>query len=178
MEFLSNLNFLDFLIIIVILILSLFAAVKGLFKNIVLLILMVFAVILSGILAQKIQQLYISSIIEDPGTAYVVSFVLVLLCAYLIIFGIMKVFLRNNKEKESLSNTLFAFFIALVRFGFIFAILCSTLNSFDAVKDNSLWQNSTLVQPLVKVGDYAFNTKVKMQQTNLKDYVPKQVASG
>ena len=178
MEFLENLNFLDFLITIVILILSLFTAVKGLFKNIVLLILMVFAVILSGTLAQKIQQLYISSIIEDPGTAYIVSFVLVLLCAYLIIFGMMKVFLRNNKEKESLSNTLFAFFIALVRFGFISAIACSTLNSFDAVKDNSLWQNSTLVQPLVKVGDYAFNTKVRMQQTNLKDYVPKQVAGG
>ncbi|APC92123.1 MULTISPECIES: CvpA family protein [Francisella] len=176
MEFLASLNFLDILIIIIILILSLFAAVKGLFKNIVLLILMVFAVIMAGILAQKIQQVYISSIIEDPGTAYVVSFVLVLLCAYLIIFGIMKVFLRNNKEKESLSNTLFAFVIALVRFSFIFAIVCSTLNSFDTFKDNSLWQNSTLVQPLVKIGDYAFNTKVKMQQTNLKDYVPKQVA--
>lgn len=65
-----------------------------------------------------------------------------------------------------------------MRFSFIFAIACSTLNSIDAVKDNSLWQNSTLVQPLVKVGDYAFNTKVKMQQTNLKDYVPKQVAGG
>ncbi|MDE4945033.1 CvpA family protein, partial [Francisella tularensis subsp. holarctica] len=34
------------------------------------------------------------------------------------------------------------------------------------------------VQPLVKVGDSAFNTKVKMQKTNLKDYVPKQVAGG
>lgn len=53
MEFLSSLNFLDILIMIVILILSLFAAVKGLFKNIVLLLLMVFAVVLSGILAQK-----------------------------------------------------------------------------------------------------------------------------
>ncbi|OEZ33609.1 hypothetical protein AS144_03800 [Francisella endosymbiont of Amblyomma maculatum] len=175
MEFLASLNFLDILLIIVILILSLFAAVNGLFKNIVLLILMVFTVIMAGILAQKIQQVYTSSIIEDPDTAYLVSFILVLLCAYLIIFGTMKVFLRNNKEKESLSNTLFAFFIALVRFSFIFAIVCSTLNSFDTVKDNSLWQNSTLVQPLVKAGDYTFNTKFKMQQNNLKDYVPKQV---
>lgn len=179
MEFLSSLNFLDILIMIVILILSLFAAVKGLFKNIVLLLLMVFAVVFIWNLAhKKSSKFYVGSLIEDPGTAYVVSFILVLLCAYLIIFGIMKVFLRNNKEKESLSNTLFAFFIALVRFSFIFAIACSTLNSIDAVKDNSLWQNSTLVQPLVKVGDYAFNTKVKMQQTNLKDYVPKQVAGG
>ncbi|MFV9972333.1 MAG: CvpA family protein [Francisella endosymbiont of Hyalomma asiaticum] len=176
MEFLASLNFLDILLIIVILILSLFAAIKGLFKNIVLLILMVFTVIMAGILAQKIQQVYTSSIIEDPGTAYLVSFILVLLCAYFIIFGTMKVFLRNNKEKESLSNTLFAFFIALVRFSLIFAIVCSTLNSFDTIKDNSLWQNSTLVQPLVKAGDYVFNTKVKMQQqNNLKNYVPKQV---
>lgn len=136
MEFLASLNFLDILLLIVILILSLFAAVKGLFKNIVLLILMVFTVIMAGILARKIQQVYTSSIIEDPGSAYLASFILVLLCAYLIIFGTMKVFLHNNKEKESLSNTLFAFFIALVRFSFIFAIVCSTLNSFDTVKDN------------------------------------------
>ncbi|MDE4978430.1 CvpA family protein, partial [Francisella tularensis subsp. holarctica] len=77
-SFLSSLNFLDNLIRIVILILSLFAAVKGLFKNIVLLLLMVFAVVLSGILAQKMQQIYVGSLIEDPGTAYVVSFILVL----------------------------------------------------------------------------------------------------
>ncbi|AJI54520.1 colicin V production family protein [Francisella philomiragia] len=178
MDFLASINFLDILLVIVILILSLFAAVKGLFKNIVLLILMVFAVIMSGILAQKVQLAYINSLIEDPATAYVVSFILVLVCAYLIIFGVMKVFMRNNKEKESLSNTLLAFFIALVRFGFIFAIACSTLNSFDSVKDNSLWENSILVKPLVKVGDYAFNTKIKMQETNFKDYVPKQVAGG
>ncbi|MDE4988681.1 CvpA family protein, partial [Francisella tularensis subsp. holarctica] len=76
-------------------------------------------VVLSGILAQKIQQSYVGSLIEDPCTAYVVSFILVLLCAYLIIFGIMKVCLRNNKEKESLSNTFFDFFIDLVRFSFI-----------------------------------------------------------
>lgn len=67
MEFLSSLNFLDILIMIVILILSLFAAVKGLFKNIVLLLLMVFAVVLSGILAQKIQQIYVGSLIEDQA---------------------------------------------------------------------------------------------------------------
>ncbi|MDE5018761.1 CvpA family protein, partial [Francisella tularensis subsp. holarctica] len=58
------------------------------------------------------------------------------------------------------------------------AIACSTLNTIYAVKDKSLWQSSTIVQHLVNVGDYAFNTKVKMQQTKLKDYVPKQVAGG
>ena len=178
MDILESINFLDILIIIVILILSLFASVKGLFKNIVLLVLMIFSVVLAGILAQKIQQAYINSLIEDPNIAYIVSFILVLLGAYLIIFGIMKVFLRNNKEKESLTNTIFAFFIALVRFGFVFAIVCSTLNSFDSVKENSLWENSALVKPLVKVGDYAFNTRVRMQETNLKDYVPKEVAGG
>ncbi|API86227.1 CvpA family protein [Francisella uliginis] len=178
MDFLESINFLDILIIIVILILSLFASVKGLFKNIVLLVLMIFSVVLAGILAQKIQQAYINSLIEDLNIAYIVSFILVLLGAYLIIFGIMKVFLRNNKEKESLTNTIFAFFIALVRFGFVFAIVCSTLNSFDSVKENSLWENSALVKPLVKVGDYAFNTRVRMQETNLKDYVPKEVAGG
>ncbi|MED7818708.1 MULTISPECIES: CvpA family protein [unclassified Francisella] len=178
MAFLESINFLDILIIVVILILSLFASVKGLFKNIVLLVLMIFAIVLAGVLAQKIQQSYINSLISDPGTAYVVSFILVLLGAYLIIFGIMKVFLRNNKEKESLSNTIFAFFIALVRFSFIFAIVCSTLNSFDSIKDNSLWENSTLVKPLIKAGNYAFNTRVRMQETNLKDYVPKEVAGG
>ena len=47
MEFLASLNFLDILLIIVILILSLFAAINGLFKNIVLLILMVFTVIMA-----------------------------------------------------------------------------------------------------------------------------------
>ncbi|QIW09516.1 CvpA family protein [Francisella sp. LA112445] len=178
MNFLESINFLDIIIIIVILVLSLFASVKGLFKNIVLLVLMIFAIVLAGVLAQKIQLAYINSFISDPGTAYVVSFILVLLGAYLIIFGIMKVFLRNNKEKESLSNTIFAFFIALVRFSFVFAIVCSTLNSFDKVKENSLWENSALVKPLVKVGNYAFNTRVRMQETNLKDYVPKEVAGG
>lgn len=178
MAFLESINFLDILIIIVILILSLFALVKGLFKNIVLLVLMIFSVVLAGILAQKIQQTYINSLIEDPNIAYIVSFILVLLGAYLIIFGIMKVFLRNNKEKESLSNTIFALFVALIRFSFVFAIVCSTLNSFDAVKENSLWENSALVKPLVKFGDYAFNTRVRMQETNLKDYVPKKVAGG
>lgn len=178
MSFFESINFLDILIIIVVFILSLFAAVKGLFKNIVLFILMIFAVVMAGILAQKIQMAYINSLITDPNTAYIVSFVLVLVCAYLIIFGVMKVFMRNNKEKESLSNTLFAFFIALVRFSFIFAIICSTLNSVEAVKENSLWENSTLAKPLAKIGDYAFNTRVKMQETNLKDYVPKEVAGG
>lgn len=178
MGFFEIINFLDILIIIVIFILSLFAAVKGLFKNIVLLILMIFAVILAGVLAHQIQSAYINSLIEDPGTAYIVSFILVLVCAYLIIFGIMKVFMRNNKEKESLSNTFFAFFIAIIRFSFIAAIICSTLNSFDSVKNYSLWQGSYLVKPLIKVGDYAFNTKVKMQETNLKNYVPKEVAGG
>ena len=178
MAFLESINFLDILIIIVILILSLFASVKGLFKNIVLLVLMIFSVVLAGILAQKIQQTYINSLIEDPNIAYIVSFILVLLGAYLIIFGIMKVFLRNNKEKESLSNTIFAFFVALVRFSFVFAIVYSTLNSFDKVKENSLWKNSALVKPLVKLGNYAFNTRVRMQETNLKDYVPKKVAGG
>jgi uncharacterized membrane protein required for colicin V production len=178
MNFLESINFLDIIIIIVILVLSLFASVKGLFKNIVLLVLMIFAIVLAGVLAQKIQLAYINSFISDPGTAYVVSFILVLLGAYLIIFGIMKVFLRNNKEKESLSNTIFAFFIALVRFSFVFAIVCSTLNSFDKVKENGLWENSALVKPLVKVGNYAFNTRVRMQETNLKDYVPKEVAGG
>ncbi|ASG68650.1 hypothetical protein CDV26_09820 [Francisella halioticida] len=178
MTFLENINFLDILIIVVILILSLFASVKGLFKNIVLLVLMIFSVVLAGILAQKIQQAYINSLIDDPNIAYIVSFILVLLGAYLIIFGIMKVFLRNNKEKESLTKTIFSFFIALVRFSFVFAIVCSTLNSFEQVKENSLWENSTLVKPLVKVGNYAFNTRVRMQETNLKDYVPKEVAGG
>ncbi|GMN89503.1 CvpA family protein [Francisella sciaenopsi] len=178
MDFLTSLNFLDILIIIFIFILSLFAAVKGLFKNIVLFILMIFAVVLAGILAQKIQNAYLNSLITDNNTSYITSFILVLVCAYLIIFGVMKVFMRNNKEKEGISNTLFAFIIALVRFSFIAAIVCSTLNSIDYVKNSSLWENSTIVKPLIKFGDYAFNTKVKMQETNFKDYVPKQVAGG
>lgn len=139
---------------------------------------MIFAVVMAGILAEKIQKVYLSSIITDTNTAYIISFILVLICAYLIIFGVMKVFLRNNKEKEGLSNTLFAFIIALIRFSFIAAIICSTLNSIDYVKNSSLWENSVIVKPLTKFGDYAFNTKIKMQETNFKDYVPKQVAGG
>jgi len=178
MSFFESINFLDILMMIVIFILSLFAAVKGLFKNIVLFILIIFAVVMAGILAQKIQIAYINSLITDPNTAYIISFILVLVCAYLIIFGIMKVFMRNNKEKESLSNTLFAFFIAFTRFSFVFAIICSTLNSIDSIKESSLWENSALAKPLAKFGDYAFNTRVRMQETNLKDYVPKEVAGG
>ncbi|GAB4221737.1 MAG: CvpA family protein [Francisella sp.] len=178
MEIFSEFNFLDILIIVVILILSLFATVKGLFKNIVLFILVIFSVLLAGVLSQKITQSYMSSIIEDPNTSYVVSFILVLICAYLIIFGIMKVFLRNNKEKEGLQNVLLAFFVALMRFSFVFSIICSTLNTINIVQDNKLWETSIIVPYLVKVGDFAFNTKIKVQQTNLKDYVPKEVAGG
>jgi uncharacterized membrane protein required for colicin V production len=178
MSFFESLNFLDIIIIVITVIISLFAAVKGLFKNIVLLILMIFAIVLAGILAQKIQLSYVNKLISDPNTAYITSFILVLLGAYLIIFGVMKVFFKNNKEKESLSNTLFAFFIALIRFFFIWALICSTLNSFDAVKESSLWENSMLIPVLVKNGDYAYNTKVRVQETNLKDYVPKEVAGG
>ena len=176
MSFFESLNFLDIIIIVITIIISLFAAVKGLFKNIVLLILMIFAIVLAGIMAQKIQINYINKLITDSNTAYITSFILVLLGAYLIIFGIMKVFLKNNKEKESLSNTLFAFFIALIRFFFIWALICSTLNSVDAVKDSTLWENSRLVPVLVKTGDYAYKIKVKVQETNLKDYVPKEIA--
>jgi uncharacterized membrane protein required for colicin V production len=178
MSFFESLNFLDIIIIVITVIISLFAAVKGLFKNIVLLILMIFAIVLAGILAQKIQLSYVNKLISDPNTAYITSFILVLLGAYLIIFGVMKVFFKRNKEKESLSNTLFAFFIALIRFFFIWALICSTLNSFDAVKESSLWENSMLIPVLVKNGDYAYNTKVRVQETNLKDYVPKEVAGG
>ena len=178
MSFFESLNFLDIIIIVITVIISLFAAVKGLFKNIVILILMIFAIVLAGILAQKIQLSYVNKLISDPNTAYITSFILVLLGAYLIIFGVMKVFFKRNKEKESLSNTLFAFFIALIRFFFIWALICSTLNSFDAVKESSLWENSMLIPVLVKNGDYAYNTKVRVQETNLKDYVPKEVASG
>ena len=178
MSFFESLNFLDIIIIVITVIISLFAAVKGLFKNIVLLILMIFAIVLAGILAQKIQLSYVDKLISDPNTAYITSFILVLLGAYLMIFGVMKVFFKNNKEKESLSNTLFAFFIALIRFFFIWALICSTLNSFDAVKKSSLWENSMLIPVLVKNGDYAYNTKVRVQETNLKDYVPKEVAGG
>ncbi|MFT5950993.1 MAG: putative membrane protein required for colicin V production [Francisella sp.] len=121
---------------------------------------------------------YVDKLISDPNTAYITSFILVLLGAYLMIFGVMKVFFKKNKEKESLSNTLFAFFIALIRFFFIWALICSTLNSFDAVKKSSLWENSMLIPVLVKNGDYAYNTKVRVQETNLKDYVPKEVAGG
>ena len=178
MSFFESLNFLDIMIISITVIISLFAAVKGLFKNIVLLILMIFAIVLAGILAQKIQINYINKLITDTNTAYITSFILVLVGAYLIIFGVMKVFFKNNKEKESLSNTLFAFFIALIRFFFIWALICSTLNSFNTVKESALWENSRLVPVLVKTGDYAYNTKVRMQETNLKDYVPKEVAGG
>ena len=178
MNFFESLNFLDIIIMVITLIISLFAAVKGLFKNIVLLILMIFAVALAGILAQKIQFGYINSLISDPNTAYITSFILVLIGAYLIIFGIMKAFMKNNQEKESLSNTLFAFFIALIRFFFVWALICSTLNLFETVKESSLWESSRLVPVLVKTGDYAYNTKVRMLETNLKDYVPKEVAGG
>lgn len=178
MGFFESINFLDILLVVIIFIFSLFGAVKGLFKNIVLLLLMIFAVMMAGILAQKIQLAYMSSIIADPNYAYIVSFILVLLCAYLIIFGIMKAFMKNNKEKEGLSNTLFAFFIAIIRFSFIAAIILATLNSIESIKESSLWENSALVKPLVKIGDYAFNTRVKMQETNLKDYVPEKVAGG
>ena len=178
MDFLTSLNFLDILILIICFILSLFGTIKGLFKNIVLLILMLFSVILAGILAQQIQIAYMNSLIIDKQTSYIVSFILVLVCAYLVIFGVMKVFIKNNKEKENISNTIFAFFIALTRFLFLFAIIFSTLNSFEVVKDNKLWENSKLRPTLVKVGNYAFNTKVRMQETNLKDYVPKAVAGG
>ena len=178
MEFINNLNFLDILMIAITLILSIFGAVKGLFKNIVLLILVLFSVILAGILAEQIQLAYMNSLITDHETSYVTSFILVLVGAYLIIFGIMKVFMRNNKEKESITNTIFAFFIAIIRFSFLFAIICSTLNSFTVVKDNKLWKNSELRPGLVIVGDYAFNTKVKIQETKIKDYVPKEVAGG
>ena len=44
MSFFESLNFLDIVILISILIISLFAAVKGLMKNIVQLILMIFAI--------------------------------------------------------------------------------------------------------------------------------------
>ena len=175
MEFITNLNLIDIAIIVLCLILSLFGAVKGLFKNIVLLILMIFSVILAGILAAQIQVGYLNALITDPETAYVVSFILVLVCAYLIIFGIMKVFMKNNKETERLSNTIFAFFIALTRFLFLFAIICSSINSFDIVKDNSLWEKSELRPTLVMVGDYAFNTKVKLQESHIQDYVPKEI---
>ena len=178
MNFFESLNFLDIIIIVITLIISLFAAVKGLFKNIVLLILMIFSIALAGILAQKIQINYIDKLIADPNTAYITSFILVLLGAYLIIFGLMKVFFKNNKEKESLSNTLFAFFIALIRFFFVWALICSTLNSFEVIKESTLWENSRLVPVLAKTGDYAYNTKVKMQENNLKDYVPEEVAGG
>ncbi|MFT5951221.1 MAG: putative membrane protein required for colicin V production, partial [Francisella sp.] len=104
MSFFESLNFLDIIIIVITVIISLFAAVKGLFKNIVLLILMIFAIVLAGILAQKIQLSYVDKLISDPNTAYITSFILVLLGAYLMIFGVMKVFFKNNKEKESLSN--------------------------------------------------------------------------
>jgi uncharacterized membrane protein required for colicin V production len=176
MSFFESLNFLDIIIIVITLIISLFAAVKGLFKNIVLLTLMIFAVALAGVLAQKIQFSYINSLIFNPNTAYITSFILVLLGAYLIIFGIIKVFMKKNEEKENLSNTLFAFFIALIRYFFVWAILCSTLNSFEDVKESSLWENSKLVPALIKTGDYAYNTKVRMQETNFKDYVPTEVA--
>ena len=178
MSFFESLNFLDIIIIVITIIISLFAAVKGLMKNIIQLILMVFAIALAGILAQKIQVNYINKLITDTNTAYITSFILVLLGAYLIIFGLMKVFFKNNKEKEGLSNTLFAFFIALIRFFFVWALICSTLNSFDVVKESTLWENSRLVPVLAKTGDYAYNTKVRMQETNLKDYVPKEVAGG
>ncbi len=178
MSFFESLNFLDIIIIVLTIIISLFASVQGLFKNIVLLILMIFSIALAGILAQKIQINYINQLITEPNTAYITSFILVLLGAYLIIFGLMKVFFKNNKEKESLSNTLFAFFIALIRFTFIWALICSTLNSFETVKESTLLENSKLIPALIKTGDFAYNTKIKMQETNLKDYVPKEVAGG
>ena len=178
MEYINDLNFLDILIIIITLILSIFGAVKGLFKNIVLLILMLFSVILAGILAHKIQLSYMDKLITDPKMSYGVSFILVLIGAYLIIFGLMKVFMKNNKETENLSNTIFAFFIALSRFMFLFSIILSSLGAFDVVKDNYLWKESKLRPTLVKIGNYAFNTKVKIQESDIKDYVPKEVAGG
>lgn len=178
MNFLQSLNVLDILIIITTFIISLFAAVKGLMKNIIQLLLMIFAVALAGILAQKIQTAYINNLITDPNTAYIVSFILVLLGAYLIIFGIMKIFFKKNEEKEGLSNTFMAFFIAFIRYLFVWALICSTLNSIEAVKEHNVWQNSRVAPVLVKVGNFAYNTKVKMQDTNLKDYVPKDVAGG
>ena len=178
MSFFESLNFLDIVILISIFIISLFAAVKGLMKNIVQLILMIFAIALAGILAQKIQSAYINNFITDQNTAYIVSFILVLLGAYLIIFGVMKVFMKNNKEKEGLMNTAIAFMIAFLRYSFVWALICSTVSSFDAIKDSTIWENSQLAPILAKTGDYAYNTKVRMQETNLKDYVPKEVAGG
>jgi len=178
MEFFESLNLLDIFIIITTVIISLFAAVKGLMKNIVQLILMIFAIVLAGILAQKIQTAYINNFITDQNTAYIVSFIAVLLGAYLIIFGVMKIFFKNNQEKEGIMNTVIAFLIAFIRYSFVWALICSTLSSFDAIKDKSVWENSQLASVLAKTGDYAYNTKVRMQETNLKDYVPKEVAGG
>lgn len=176
MEFLESLNFLDIAMLIAIFILSLFSAVKGLFKNIVSFVLMIFAVLAAGLLAVKIRDGFMSSIIDDPGVAYVVSFLFVLICAYLIIFGIMKIFMKNNKEKEGIGNTFFALFIAIIKYVLIFSIISSTISSIDYVKDSELWENSQLAPIFTKVGDYAYNTKIEMQEVNLKDYVPKQVA--
>ena len=178
MQFLQSLNFLDILFIIVILILSLFASVKGLFKNIVLLVLVIFAVILASSFAEAIQKKYTDSIISNVATSYVVSFVLVLLGAYLITSGVMKIFFKKNQEKDGFSNTILSFVVAMIRFTFILSIICSTLNSFDSIADNKLWKDSKLVPSLTEIGDLAFNTKVNIEKTDLKDYVPEDVAGG
>ncbi len=176
MDFLESLNLLDIGMIVVVLIFSLFGAVKGLMKNIVSLVLAIFAILLAGLLAQKLQKAYINDFIDDKNIAYITSFLIILTCAYLIIFGVMKVLMGKNKERDSILNTIISLFIAIIRFTLIAAIVCSTLKSVEAVTDTQVWENSQLAPRLAKMGDYAYNTKVKMQETNLKDYVPKEVA--
>lgn len=179
-EILESLNFLDILILLILVIISLFASVKGLFKNIASLVTIIFIILLAGAFAESLQHAYVDKLTKDPIIAYLLSFLLVMMAASMIISAIMKVFVRNNKEKEPLPNVVLSFFVALLKNIIIASIIISSLSSFvsNSVTDSKLWENSVTIEKFTKLGDYLFNVKVKVQETNIKDYVPEDVAQG
>lgn len=171
MEFIEQLNFLDIVFIVCVLILSLFSSIKGLVKNIVTLLFMIFSVLLAGFLARALEDRYIDSLINDENTAYFVSFALILIVSYLLLIALMKVFNRNNEEKEGFINTFMAFTLAILKFSFLLTIICATLNTLDGVSDNKQWEDSKLRPYLVETGDYIYSAKDKIDEVDLEDYL-------
>jgi len=169
----DSLSILDIVIIVVGIALSLFSCVKGLFKNLISFILMIVAIVVAGVFAQKLQVNFVNSIISDNRYAYIVSFLMILGCSYLIIFGIMKTFMSKNKEKDGFANIILSFFIALIRYSFIFAIALATVASIPNVESYDVWKESKLAIGLATVGDYAYTAKtIKIKDVNIKDYTP------
>jgi len=171
MSFLQNLNGLDYTLTTIIIIVSLLASLKGVVRNLINILMLLFSYIFASFLAKKLYDVVINKKIPNDSLGYAVSFVLVIIIAYIVLNLFFKFVIRDSKEKVCIKCMIIGFILCAIKYFLIFSIAFSSLYTIKIFRNAKLVEDSQITPALVKTGDllYSPNININMDLNKYKD---------